>query len=75
MPCRLGRTTDPINRLPEWQSTYPTLHSWKILAKFADRSEAEAYEKNTAAKHGCCITGVFGVGPEDAMWYVYHFNY
>jgi len=53
MPCRVGITTDPKTRKLFWQSQVVGFTNWRILSKFKDRAEAQAYETRYARRYGC----------------------
>jgi len=77
MPCRIGMTTDPEARKKHWESVYPTLKDWQILAgPYASKDNAQQKETELAQKHGC-ESHPGGDDPDfpGAQWWIYGFNY
>lgn len=76
MACRVGITTDPEGREQYWKQEHPTLRNWKIIAKYASKSAAQARE-DTEAEERNCVAHAGGDDPDDAnaLWHVYYFEY
>lgn len=74
MACRVGITTDPNRRKAEWQIQHPNLRNWQIIGQHNSRSAAQAQEIQVANTYNCTAYPG-GEGPENAIWYVYYFEY
>ena len=74
MRCRVGITTNLIERFNYWSSRHPTLQNWTILAQFQSKEEAQAFETKYAFRNNC-MASPGGSGPLYATWYVYYFNW
>ena len=73
MPCRVGMTTTPLERLTYWKGQYPTLANWRILSQHSTKAAAQQAESQEARSRSC-VSGPGGAGPEYATWYVYYFS-
>lgn len=75
MACRVGMTTDLTTRRAHWQSQYPNLRNWKVLATGLSREEAQKKE-DAYAKAGGCVSSGGGNDPDKPKsWSVYRFEY
>ena len=75
MICRIGITTDPMERRRYWESRYPrTFENWKILEIQYSKSAAQSRE-TALATHYSCESHPGGAGPEYATWHVYYFQH
>lgn len=75
MPCRIGITTDWVERRRDWEAKYPrTLDNWQILHTCYSKSEAQKYETQLAQRYGC-EANPGGDGDELATWFVYYFEH
>lgn len=75
MACRIGMTTDLIERRKFWESQYPlSFQNWHVLHTCYSKSEAQHMEKVLAGRYGCGQKQG-GQGPENATWYVYYFEH
>ena len=73
MPCRVGITTNPDARRAHWQGQVVGFRDWRILKTFTNRSKAQEYETQYAARYGCQASG--GGADAPGTWYVYRFDY
>lgn len=77
MGCRIGMTTNLDQRKAYWESQYPTLRDWQVLAgPFNSKNDAQKMETELAQKHRC-DSHPGGDDPDypGALWYVYGFNF
>ena len=75
MTCRIGITTDLIERRAYWAGKYQgSFRKWKVLEKHYSKSIAQSRETQLA-KHYGCESSPGGDGPEHATWHVYYFEY
>jgi len=77
MACRIGMTTNPNQRKAYWESQYPTLKDWQILAgPIVSKTEAQKKETELANQYGCeSHPGGDDPDSQGASWYIYAFNY
>lgn len=73
MPCRVGITTNPVNRKADWETKVIQLKNWKILASYNSVKKAREHEDRYAERYGCqsSHSGIDNKGP----WHVYRFEY
>ena len=74
MPCRVGITMDLDRRLDEWSRQLQGMGGIQKWGPFKTKTAAQKRENEIAKSHGCNYHPGGG-GPEDANWYVYHFDY
>lgn len=75
MACRIGITTDLVERQQYWMSQYPfTFRNWQVTGPYFTRTAAQEQENAEAFRLGC-TAHPGGAGPEVAYWYVYYFEY
>ena len=73
MTCRIGITTDLIERRAYWEGKYPrSFRNWQVLEECYSKSAAQAREIQLA-KHYKCESHPRGCGDEHATWHVYYF--
>lgn len=77
MSCRIGMTTNLERRKIYWKSQYPTLKDWQVLAgPIASKDEAQKKETELAKEYACeSHPGGDDPDKQDALWYIYGFNY
>ena len=73
MPCRVGITTNPIERRIYWQSQVIRFKNWRIIKKFRTQEEAQVYENWYADKYNC--RAHVGGPHSPGIWCVYRFDY
>lgn len=74
MPCRIGITTDPLERNRYWRSQYTSLTNWRIIGSRPSKTMAQTEESLIANNWGCDASPG-GAGPEYATWYIYAFEH
>ena len=75
MPCRVGMTTNLVERRAFWESQYPrTLKNWQVVYTCYTKSDAQFHENRLALAYSC-EAAAGGVGPENATWYIYYFEH
>lgn len=74
MPCRVGITTDPIERRRHWEGEYRSFRQWRVAGRYSSKAAAQAAETLFAGEWGC-DAHAGGGGPEYAVWYVYVFQH
>lgn len=74
MGCQVGITMNPVRRKEQWAEKRPSLRNWQVLSRHRSRSAAQKREDWEAARRGCNAHHG-GRGPENAIWYVYYFEY
>ena len=77
MACRIGITTDLIERERFWRSKYPrTFHNWQVVETHYTKSIAQSRETFLANVWGCeASPGGDGPENENAAWFVYYFQH
>ena len=73
LACRVGITTDPVERNAYWESQYPGLNGWEVLTTHGSKSAAESAE-GTAARIRGCLPHAGGPDGEGSTWYVFYFH-
>ena len=74
MLCRVGITTNWLERKAEWRRMHPSLRNWSVSLPYFSKSEAQVVETRLGIEHGC-LWHWGGGDPERRFWYVYHFEY
>ena len=75
MTCRVGITTDLIERRAYWESHYPlTFRNWQVVDTRYTKSDAQ-YQEDRLAQLWNCESHPGGAGPEYATWHVYYFEH
>ena len=64
---------DVDRRRKQRKQQYPNLQNWRVLDKYARRSNAVT-RKNRTAKEWNSIAEPDGQGPQNQVWYVYAFD-
>ena len=73
MPCRVGISTNPAERMTYWDNRVVGLNKWRILKVFLTQQEAQDYETKYAAQYGC--RSAPGGPHTPGQWSVYRFDY
>ena len=75
MACRVGITTNQMERCRYWERKYPrTFRNWRIMETHYSKSAAQSGETRLAQIYGC-ESHAGGAGPDHATWYVYYFEH
>ena len=74
MSCRIGITTNWLEREAEWRRKHPSLRNWIMSLPYFTKGEAQRVETRLGIKHGC-MWHWGGGDPERHFWYVYHFEF
>ena len=73
MKKRIGITTDPQRRKKEWESLYPSLRNWRVVATGLTYDQAQ--EQEFCYVRGKGFIGNGGDYVPGYVWSVYTFEY
>ena len=73
--CRVGMTTNLMERKQHWQNKHPDLWGWEIFGPYNYREDAQEKENELAKKYNC-VSHQGGRDPYEIFpWYVYMFYF
>ena len=74
MACRVGMTTDPVERQRHWRGQYPYMTNWQILRSQLTYNEALEWERYYAGLYGC-VSHPGGSSVLGRVWSIYYFQH